>query len=152
MKWMFLYQGCSGARDQAFAYVNVSSNLFGKRATAFRLSYINGSYVCGIQRNNTLWGYATSIFLSPLILPSLTTHFSLFTYYRCNSLYSGEVILMGLNEFTKPVNQSLTIFPGMSKLYSTERKREGRRRIRVSSLKLILSCRWKRPTSADAEQ
>ena len=69
VNWMFLYQGCFGATNNSFAYVNISSSLFGEHATAFRLSYINGSLRCGDDRNNTLWGYTTSLLSSPLLSP-----------------------------------------------------------------------------------
>eukprot|EP00026_Physarum_polycephalum_P002250 Phypoly_transcript_02255.p1 GENE.Phypoly_transcript_02255~~Phypoly_transcript_02255.p1 ORF type:complete len:837 (+),score=54.15 Phypoly_transcript_02255:332-2842(+) len=82
--WRFLDEGCFGAQNHAFGYVNVPSDLFNKHAVGFRLSYVNGSVNCGSGRNSTLWGCDTK---------------------------NGRLIMVMLNENTNPIEQSLTIFP-----------------------------------------
>ena len=58
VKWMFLSKGCFGATNNSFSYVNVPSDLIGKRAVAFRITYVNGTIVCDSKRKiNSLWGY-----------------------------------------------------------------------------------------------
>ena len=69
---MFLSEGCFGATNDSFSYINVPSDLFGKRAVAFRMTYVNGTVVCDSKRKiNSLWGYVFSVPLHPYIFSHL---------------------------------------------------------------------------------